>query len=106
MRMSKQVRTYEGMSLTKQKYTTSGLSDTEFAAQLTQELNRPYSVALVRSYRKALGIENNKSPNLSKTAELEMAKSLLRRVSNGYDPTYSLPSSLVQEIDEFLGGLK
>lgn len=104
--MSKQIHTYEGMAFVKQEYVSSKMSDTEFAAHATQVLKRPYSLAQVRSYRKALRIENNKSPNLSKTAELEMAKSLLRRVSNGYDPTYFLPSSLIQEIDEFLGELK
>jgi hypothetical protein len=96
--MSRQIHTYEGMDLVKQNYLASGLSDTEFAAQMTTMLKRSYSVAQVRSYRFALGIANNKEKGASQLAK---AINLLSRAYRLL-PETAAGESLAQEIDEFL----
>lgn len=59
---AKQINNYEGMDLVKKGYAESNLTDTQFAAQMSEKTNRLYSCAQVRSYRQALGIPNNGVP--------------------------------------------
>jgi hypothetical protein len=57
---SKQMLTYQGMKFTQENYAANPeMTDTQFAAYMTKELKILFSCALVRSYRKALGIPNN-----------------------------------------------
>jgi len=60
---TKQVHNYEGMHLVKKLYAVRGETDTAFAAFMSEEAGRPYSVAQVRSYRQALDIPNNAAPS-------------------------------------------
>ena len=57
---SKQMLTYQGMKFTQGNYAAnSNMTDTQFAEFMSKELDMNFSCALVRSYRKALGIPNN-----------------------------------------------
>jgi hypothetical protein len=47
------------------------MTDTQFAAFMGQELKMLFSCALVRSYRKALGIPNNIQKENSRIAKAE-----------------------------------
>lgn len=101
--INKQLITFEGMAYVKDQYTTSKLSDTEFAAQMTSALARLYSTAHVRQYRASLGIANNKqNPTIE---DLINARKLLVDVLEwdnepGED---KLPASLAGAIHDFLG---
>ena len=61
---TKQLHTFEGMTRTKDDYTTSGITDTAFAAYLTATTGRTYSCAQVRGYRAVLNIPNCGTPTL------------------------------------------
>ncbi len=60
--MSKQLHSYEGMTLVKEQYSESKLSDTDFSALASEKLGRKYSVAHIRQYRQVLNIPNNSGP--------------------------------------------
>jgi hypothetical protein len=58
--MNKQLHTFNGMAWVKEKYTDSGMTDTEFAKHISELTGHDYSCAQVRQYRASLGIPNNK----------------------------------------------
>lgn len=51
---------FEGMQYVRQNYTTSRLSDTEFAELMISDLKHQYTHAHVREWRRVFGIPNNK----------------------------------------------
>lgn len=57
--MNKQLHTFTGMGEVKDKYTASGMTDTQFAEQISAVTGQQYSHAQVRAWRRALGITNN-----------------------------------------------
>lgn len=100
--MSKQIQTYEGMQYVKAHYAERRLSDTEFALLMTTDLNRAYSCALVRSYRKALGIANGKPSVETMSERFERALSLLTRMATFFEPVSPNGEAIAQEVDTFL----
>lgn len=59
--MNKQLHTFTGMSEVKTKYAASGMTDTQFAEQISTVTGQQYSCAQVRAWRQALGIPNNRT---------------------------------------------
>lgn len=51
---------FEGMQYVRQNYTTSRLSDTEFAELMRSDLKHQYTHAHVREWRRVFNIPNNK----------------------------------------------
>ena len=101
--MTKQLHNFIGMQLVKDEYTNSGMSDSEFAANISARPDRsPYSTAQVRSYRQALGIPNNVQTTVTVKAQLDEAKRLLQNVLGevAFDST---ENETYKRIKKFLG---
>ena len=100
MSKSKMVLNFEGMQYVRDHYTDSKMTDTLFAAKMSEALGHPYTVAKVRAYRFSLHIPNNNETTQTVRQELETAKSLLARAVDCC--VYTREFDLAHKIRDFL----
>lgn len=87
--MNKQLHTFTGMSEVKEKYAASGMTDTQFAEQISKVTGNQYSCAQVRAWRQALGIPNNRPMDArdQKIKDLQgLCKNMLEEATRRHGP--------------------
>lgn len=96
--MNKQMLAFLVMTAVQQSYASSGKSDSDFAKQLSDELEQNISTARVRQARAALDIKNN----VLSVASIKEAIGIIQKLIPLVDPDNAETLEVLNEAKEFV----